>query len=125
MKLKKIFYFYAFLFLSVVLTLSSCAVFRGAEVYDMSYDKTYMTALSALDDMEEWHLLETDELGGWIKVERGGYLYPDQEVTVIVKRLAPFQTKVQVIDKDNTLFSGKFFKAIDKRTENRALTYPS
>ena len=104
---------------------SGCALFRGAEVYNMSYDKTYLTALSALEDLPDWHLLETDQINGIMKIEKNGYLKPTQEVTVIVKRLEPFQTKIEVIDKHNTLFNRKFIKAVDKRVANGILTHPS
>ena len=104
---------------------TSCALLRKAEVYNMSYDKTYLTALTALDDLSDWHLLETDQIHGTIKIERSGYFHPTQQATVIVKQLGPFQTKLEVIDKHNTLFNRKFFKAVDKRVANDVLTHPS
>ena len=116
----------AFLFGGIVL-LASCTLlrWRRAEIYPMSYDQTYMVALSALDDMKNWRLSRTDHEEGIIVIESMKYLGPEKEVTFIVKRIEPFRTKVEVYRKHACPSTQKFFKAIDRRVEERALTYPS
>ena len=123
---KNLFYCLMLILVTTPFVFSSCsAKLRKAAVYNMSYDKTYLTALSAIDEVPNWHPLETDQVNGIIRAERTGFLYPNQEVSVMVKRLGPFRTKVEVIDRDYKVFTGLFFDAIDKKTETTALTYPS
>jgi len=118
---KKALLLYAFVFLS------GCALFqwRHAEIYNMSYDQAYEVAMSALDDMQQWRLIQTDHKRGLLVIESGGYLRPERQVKIIVKRIEPFRTKVELFHKHPTPFTQKFFKAVDRRVEERALTYPS
>jgi len=115
-----------FLILAGLIFLAGCATnWRKAEVYPLSYDQTYLIALSALDDLDEWHILETDKNRGLITIEKTPFFRPDGELTVIVKNLEPFRTKVELYGKRATPFNQKFFKAIDRHVEERALTYPT
>ena len=98
---------------------------RQSETYPMSYDQTYQTALDALDEMKIWKVIETDQLGGLIELEKGGHWMPRKNAKVIVKRVAPFQTSVELYEKNKTREYENFFNAIDRRVEDRAVTYPT
>ena len=113
--------------LSAMMLLTGCALFtwRKAEVYPMSYDQTYVTVLSALDDMDHWDLMGTDQPNGVIKIKSEGYWRGEKEVQFIVKRVDPFHTEVKLHHKCSTPFTQKFFKAMDKRVADRALTHPT
>ena len=116
------------IFVLCILELAAgCTLFRWrrAEIYNMSYDQTYDTVLSALDDMEPWRLIQTDEKRGVIVIENAGYFGPETQMRFIVKRIEPFRTKVELYHKHQTPFTQKFFKAMDERVEERAVTYPS
>jgi len=91
----------------------------------MSYDQTYEVVTSALDDMEPWMLIETDQTRGLITVGYEQYLGRKEEVTFIVEKIAPFKTKVSLYKREPTPLNQKFFKAIDRYYEERLLTYPS
>lgn len=112
---------------TAMLFLSGCALFRWkeAEIYPMSYDQTYLMAAQSLDELEDWKLVETDQTRGIIKIENSGYLKPTREMTVIVKRIEPFRTKVELYGRPATPFTQKFFRAIDRRVAERAVTYPT
>ena len=114
--------------LSAVIFLTGCSLFswRKAEIYNMSYDKTYNTTLSALDDMEKWKLVQTDMQNGVIVISNvETYLRPEQIIKLKVKRIEPFRTKIELSGKCATPFTQKFFKAIDKRVADQILTNPS
>ncbi len=98
---------------------------RQAAVYSMSYDQTYETVITALDDVPGWRLSSTDQLKGLIAVETGGYLSPRREVKFIVKRVAPFRTTVEMYRGSALTSERKFFDAIDRRVQEKAVTYPS
>jgi len=113
----------------IVILMTGCSLlqWRKAEIYPMSYDQTYLTAVDALDDMSEWHLLETNKDSGIIKIEKSPFLRPTRELTVIVERIDAFRTKVELYGPYAFAhpFNQKFFKALDRRVAERALTYPS
>ncbi|MDD5217021.1 MAG: hypothetical protein PHN49_11875 [Candidatus Omnitrophica bacterium] len=104
---------------------TGCFHLRHAEIYTMSYDQTFMLATAALDDMTPWRLTEADYLNGKITISDMGYIRPTRSVTVIVKRIEPFRTKVQLYGTGANWFNQKYFKAIDRRVQERAVTYPS
>jgi len=110
-----------------LILLTGCALFRwrGAEIYPMSYDQTYNMAISAMDDMKPWKLMSTDYANGVIVIGFEDLFIPEQKVSFVVKRIAPFRTKVQLTSEWPHPLNQKFFKAMDKRVENRILTYPS
>jgi len=118
-----------------LLFLSGCALFRNqsAVIYPMSYDQTYSTALAALNDMksigqdklDDWRLVEADFSHGVIVLEAGGYWVHEKEVKFIVKNLGPYRTEIRLYRKRATPFTEKFFKAIDRRVAEQALTHPS
>ena len=114
-------------FIMAFLIISGCAVFqvKQEEVYEMSFDQTYLMALNALDDMDNWRLSQTDHKMGTITVERLYYLGPESEMTFVVKRLEPFKTKVATHSKRPFPYISEYFNAIDNRAKQRALTYPS
>ena len=91
----------------------------------MSYDNTYLTTLSALDDMEHWHLLFTNAPAGVIVIKSTGAWHGEKEIKFIVKRIAPYRTEVKLYHKHATPFTQKFFKAMDQRVAEQALTHPS
>ena len=111
------------IFLGLVLLPASGCVHttapRQTEVYPYSYDRTYMTVLSAVDHLKHWKLTGTDYGRGLVEVERGGYLSPKMTRQIFVKKVLPFQTKVEV--KNSLYFSGrKLFEAIDQEIESRS-----
>ena len=108
----------------LMLGLAGCSSLRQAETYPMSYDQTYATVLTALDDMKSWRLVATDQLNGRMTLETGGFFQPSRDVQVILKRLEPFLTKVELYHRKPTWFNQKFFEAIDARVNEQALTYP-
>ena len=57
-----------------ILLLAGCASAPQSQIYPMSFDQTYSTVLSALDDIKSWRVVETDQLNGTITVERRGFL---------------------------------------------------
>lgn len=114
--------------LAVFFSACGCASlfrFQKAAEYPLSFDQTYLIALSALDDMDSWRLLETDHKRGLITIEKSGYLQPTQQVSIMVKRLDPYRSKIELYDKWATPFTKKFFKAVERRMEEMALTYPT
>lgn len=106
--------------------LGGCA---GAEkrsaIYPMSYDQTFLVTSTALDNMPSWTIIETDQAHGLIKIENEKYLSPRQEATILVKRIDPFRTKVEIDDTRNMPFQQKILQTIDRYFEERSLTYPS
>jgi hypothetical protein len=111
-----------------LIVLTGCSGFfhsRRSEIYPMSYDKTYLTVLGALDDMKYWDLQETDQANGLIVVKSAGYWKGEKEARFILKRIDPFHTKVQLYHKRNSPGTQKFFKAMDERVREQALTHPS
>ena len=122
----------ASLLILAILVTTGCALFRSrsAEIYPMSYDQTYAETLSALNDipaekLDSWQVIEADIDRGVIVMESGGYWKQEKQIRFIVKRIAPFKTKVSLYHKHATPFTQKFFKAMDERFKNRALTHPS
>jgi len=113
--------------LGCVLFLTGCALFsqQKAEIYPMSYDKTYDTALSALDGMEHWNLISTDALHGVIEIQADGYWRGETKIKFIVKRIDPYRTELKLYHKHATPFTQKFFDAMDHRVAEQALTHPS
>lgn len=111
-----------------------CALFFGtplqhaqaqdARVYAMSFDQTYQMTLDALQEVRNWQVLETDQLAGLITIETGGFFMPRRSARISVQRLDPYLTKVEFYQGKAPWFSGKFFKAIDKRVQSRTLAYP-
>ncbi len=99
--------------------------YKQAEIYPMSYDQTYQLVISALDDLQPWRLVETDQIKGRIVIGSAEYLHPEKRVTLVVKKIAPFRTKVELDDPQPRKIADQFFKAIDRRFEERAVTYPS
>lgn len=115
---------YAFVLMGF--TLLGCAAnARQAAVYDMSYDQTYLNVMNALDDMEPWYLAETDQMRGKITVENGAFFGPGRAITVQIKRLEPFKTKVEILNAGTNRTNRKFFKIIDRYIQERPETYPS
>ncbi len=114
-------------FLMFVLLISGCALLRvrHAEVYPMSFDQTYLIAMDALDDLDSWRLSETDQTMGTITVERMHYIGSEDQITFVVKRLEPFKTKVELHGRRAWPWTNKYFEAINRRMEQRAVTYPS
>ncbi len=107
------------------LSLTGCAgTLRQAETYPMSFDQTYTTVLTALDEMKSWRVVETDQLNGLITIETGGFFQPRRDVKIMLKRLEPFNTEVELYQRKATFANQKFFNAIDARVNERALTYP-
>ena len=119
--------FKRFMIVAGFIALSGCAVthMRRAEIYNMSYDQTYEVVMGALDDMEPWRLIQTNHENGLIVIQSAEFLRPERRVEIMVKRIEPFRTKVELYHRWATPFNQKFFKAIDRRVEERALTYPS
>ncbi|MBP9864778.1 MAG: hypothetical protein KBC91_00095 [Candidatus Omnitrophica bacterium] len=116
-------YFPGLLITLVIIT--GCASTRQAETYPMSYDQTYQTSLDALDELKAWKVLETDQLGGVIVLEKGGYFMPRRTAKVIVKRVEPFKTRVELYETSLGQTHKDFFEAIDRHVQNRASTYTS
>jgi hypothetical protein len=115
------------LLLFCFILVAGCALlrWRGAEIYPLSYDQTYEMAIDAMDDLDPWRLLRTDYANGIIIVGYEEYMRPPQQVQFIVKRIEPFRTKVELDGHWPSPLNQKFFKAMDKRVENRILTYPT
>ncbi len=102
--------------------MAGCA--HRAEIYSLPYDQTYLITMEALDDLEDWHLLETDKNQGLIKIEKSPFLLPGGTATFRVIRLDEFRTKVELID-TRWPWHKRFFHVIDQRVRTRAVTYPS
>jgi len=107
-----------------LLLLAGCSSMRQSQIYPMSFDQTYSSVISALNDVKSWRVVETDQLNGFITLETGGFFQPRRAVRVIVKHLEPFQTKVEIDQHKTYWFNPDFIKAIDTRVNERALTYP-
>ena len=111
-------------------TLMGCALFsndRGV-IYPMSYDQMYDTTLDALNDTENWTIVGTNQTKGRILIEKRPHLLEvesEKQVAFIVKRIEPFRTKVSLDGYGDTLFNEKFFDVLEKRYQERALTYPT
>ncbi|MFZ5802677.1 MAG: hypothetical protein ACOY3K_06180 [Candidatus Omnitrophota bacterium] len=103
----------------ILMSFCGCATLhmRDAEIYPMSYDKTFMLAVGALDDMGSWRVAETDHQNGKIVIENSGYVRPTQRHTILVQKLEPFRTKVELSRSIPTPFNQHFFRAIDRRVE--------
>ncbi len=97
---------------------------RQSVIYPMSYDQTYAAVLSAVDDLPDWRLVETDQLQGTLTFEAGGYLSFRRTTKIIVNRIAPFQTQVEIYRRKASICDQKFFDTIDRRVGEKALTYP-
>lgn len=99
---------------------------RQAATYPMSYDQTYLVALDALNDAGGWKVSATDQLKGLIVLEKGGVFAPRRTAKMVVKRLEPFSTRVEIDEtSNNSRVYDKFFDAIDRRVKDRSSTYPS
>ena len=112
------------------IALMGCALFSDHHevIYPMSYDQMYDTTLDALNDMKHWEIVGTDQTKGRIIIQKDpSYLeiQSEQQVSFIVKRIAPFRTKVSLDGYGLEVFNEQFFEALDKRYQERALTYPS
>jgi len=124
----------AFILVLVIMIATGCAMvrWRRSEIYPMSFDQTYKVALTALDAMQEWedsdrwHLVSTDQTNGVIEIGYESLYMPEaSKVKFILERIEPFETKVSLYGKRETPFTQKFFKAMDRRVNERILTYPS
>ena len=111
----------------VLLTCGGCmsAGKQPSAVYPMSYDQTYEAVLTALDDVPNWHISSTDQLKGLITVEAGGFLAPRRQVQMIVKRVEPFRTSVEIHRHHWLASDQKFFDALERHVQEKAVTYPS
>ena len=98
---------------------------RQSTVYKMSYDQTYETVITALDSMPGWRLSSTGQMKGLIAVEAGGYLSPRREVKLIVKRVEPFRTAVELYQGSVFASERKLFDVIERRVREKADTSPS
>lgn len=107
----------------MLLALTGCRSSEPSATYSMSYDQTYETVISTLNEMAPWRVVATDQLKGLITVETGGFFLPRRQVTVVVKRLEPFKTKVQYY-KGSGWLDPKLIEAVDAHVNERALTYP-
>jgi len=116
-------HFYSLIF--ALMLLVGFAAVSQAETYPMSFDQTYQVALEALDEVGAWRVLETDQLNGIIVLEKGGYFMPRRTAKVIVKRLKPFSTRIELYEENNPRKHKDFFAAIERRVKNRSATYPS
>jgi len=110
--------------------LMGCSMFshRHGAIYPMSYDQMYNTTLDALDDMNNWRVVGTDQTKGRIVAERDPSFWEvnqETQVAFIVERIAPFKTKVSLDGHVVHPFNKKFFKSLERRYQERALTYPS
>ncbi|MCB9799403.1 MAG: hypothetical protein H6757_01415 [Candidatus Omnitrophica bacterium] len=115
-----------YLFALIFFLLWGCAAnMRQSAVYDMSYDQTYLNVINALDDMEPWHLAETDQLRGILTVENGAFFGPGRAIKVQVKRVDAFKTQVEILNSRINYTNRKFFRAIDRYIQERPETYPS
>jgi len=113
---------------SLILVVSSCTILqeKKSEIYPMSFDQTYNVVMSALDDMPDWQLVTTNQTRGMFVVGIGKYPIVSKEVTFIVERVSPFQTKVRFYNPwEVSLFDPDFFDVIDQYMGERADTYPS
>ena len=94
----------------------------------MSYDQMYDTTLDAAEDMKYWRVLSTDQTKGRIVIEKEPSLLEvesEKQIEFIVERIAPFKTKVSLDGDVAHPFNKKFFNSLEKRYQERALTYPS
>jgi len=101
---------------------------RHGVIYPMSYDQMYNTTLDALDGMKNWRITGTDQTKGRILIEKNPSLLEiqtEKQVAFIIERIEPFRTKVSLNGHISTPFNKKFFKSLEKRYQERALTYPS
>ena len=76
--------------ITLMFLLAGCALFqdhRHAEIYDMSFDQTYMVAIDALEEIPYWRLVQTDHHRGLIVVERANYLGPERKIRFIDEKL--------------------------------------
>jgi len=112
---------------SLILFLPGCASLFSTKAtsYPMSFDQTYESALVALDDINGWKLVSTNQKRGLITVGIVEYPLPEKEVTFIVERLEPFRTKISLMQKTCTFTVKKLFNNLDQYLKERALTYPS
>jgi len=109
-----------------MLQFAGCAsASRQSQIYPMSYDKTYQMAIDALSGLEDWRVIETDQLGGEIRLEKGGYFLPRRNAKVWVKRVDPFKTRVELYDDPASMRQGEFLDVIDQYVQSRRFTYPS
>jgi hypothetical protein len=113
--------------LAVLLFCAGCSSIgtRQAVTYPMSYDQTYQVALDALNNVDGWKVASTNQLRGLITLEKGGFYMPRRTAKVIVKRLEPFSTRVELDPESRSRSHDNFFDAMDQRVKNRPSTYPS
>lgn len=115
-------------FLTLILSsfiAAGCASTPLAQTYPMSYDQAYQASLDALDHVGDWKVLETDQLKGLIVLEKGGYFMPRQSAKVVVRRMAPFETSIDLGQAGSSRTQKSFLNAINRHVENRAASYPS
>jgi len=112
------------------IALMGCALFSSHQgvIYPMSYDQMYVTTLDALSEMKNWRVIKTNETKGRILIEKEPSLLEvvsEKQVAFIVERIEPYRTKVSLDGYGTQAFNEKFFKALEKRYQERALTYPT
>jgi len=114
-----------FLLLGFVL-LVGCSTYRQGEIYDLSYDQTYLMTVDVLDGMDPWMLHGTDQKNGMITIGYDTYLTDHEtEISFIVKRISPFETAVEIYDRKPSAYTEQSFTALDERFKTRPLTHPS
>lgn len=114
------------LWILCMVLIAGCAISRSrrAEIYPMSFDQTYQVALEALDEMKRWSVVETDHLEGLITIEDPRYFRNERYVTLIVKRIDSFRTKVELYGDDTLGMADEFFGMLDTRAGKHAYKYP-
>lgn len=102
--------------IAVLMLFSSCVLVRNhrTEVYPYSYDHTYRGVVSAVEQLPGWTLTWTDHRRGIVRIQKGGFYFPERSAEIQVRMIKPLETEVRFRGTAVPILDNRFFDAVER-----------